>query len=369
MPSFLRCITGALLSMSFSISNIASASESIPAPLTIRDNAPQTYIVVKGDTLWDISALYLDHPWLWPRLWQINPDIENPHLIYPGDRLTLTWRDGQPVLNLKPMVTLSPKVRLIEKKAVPTIAEELVLPYLQSDRLVEKDLIDNAHRVLGTSDGRKFLTANDRLFIDGQHSHTEWGIYRQVEEYKRESPEVSITSLRLVAAATLVDSDEEFSSLQVTSQRQEILINDVVLPEVGIETMTLSTTFHPQPAPQGAFANILGAIAGSQYAANNQVIILDQGTEDNLRQGSMFELIKPGAMVHSKEGKFSYEGEKSDAIQLPDITVGRLIVIRPYQYFSLGLITDSSTPIGREISAISPIKPVTIAISSEDAGS
>ncbi len=78
-------------------------------PLTVKDDAPQTYVVVKGDTLWDISAMYLDSPWLWPRLWQVNPDIDNPHLIYPGDKLSLVWINGQPVLSLKPVKKLSRK--------------------------------------------------------------------------------------------------------------------------------------------------------------------------------------------------------------------------------------------------------------------
>lgn len=368
MSQLFSYMVGALLPISLSASVMASSD--IPQkPLTVRDDAPKIYMVIKGDTLWDISELYLDDPWLWPRLWQINPDIENPHLIYPGDKLTLVWKNGQPVLSLKPMVKLSPKVRILEKKAVPTIAEELVLPYLQSDRLVDKAMLDNAQRVLGTSDGRKFLTANDRLFIDGQHSHTEWGIYRQVEEYHRTDPEAQVTSLRLVATATLAESDEKFSSLQVVSQRQEILLNDVVLPDVGLEMMTLSTTFYPLPAPQGAFAQILGSIEGSQYSANNQVVVLDQGTKDNLRQGSIFELVESGAVVYGEKGEFSYEGGKSDEVQLPNITVGSLMVIRPYEYFSLGIITDSTMPIGGGVSAISPVKSVISLIDSDDSGS
>lgn len=93
MARLTRYITYALLPFTL-LSGQVTADEQ--TPLALKPNAPTTYTVVKGDTLWDISALYLDSPWLWPRLWQVNPEIDNPHLIYPGDKLTLFWRDGNP---------------------------------------------------------------------------------------------------------------------------------------------------------------------------------------------------------------------------------------------------------------------------------
>lgn len=122
---WLRFSALGLAALCLSINALAS-----PAPLSIKDSAPRTYTVVKGDTLWGISALYLDSPWLWPRLWQANPEISNPHLIYPGDQLTLIWRDGQPTLSLKPMIKLSPQARVLKKPPLTTVEEALLLPYL-----------------------------------------------------------------------------------------------------------------------------------------------------------------------------------------------------------------------------------------------
>ncbi|NVJ57282.1 MAG: LysM peptidoglycan-binding domain-containing protein, partial [Vibrionaceae bacterium] len=137
MPRRLGVSVSALLSLSLAFPTFAEQK-----PLSVKQDAPTTYTVVKGDTLWDISAMYLDSPWLWPRLWQVNPDIDNPHLIYPGDRLSLIWRDGHPVLSLKPMVKLSPKVRVLEKEAVSTVNAGLVLPYIESDRLLSASELD-----------------------------------------------------------------------------------------------------------------------------------------------------------------------------------------------------------------------------------
>ncbi|ENM5827677.1 LysM peptidoglycan-binding domain-containing protein [Vibrio metoecus] len=322
-------------------------------PLTLKQNAPTTYTVVKGDTLWDISALYLDSPWLWPRLWQINPEIDNPHLIYPGDKLTLIWRDGQPVLSLKPMRKLSPQVRVLEKQAVPTVQEGLVLPYLQSDRLIAQAALQDSVRVIGSSDGRKYLTKQDQLYITGVQTEKKWGIYHEVAQYQRDDD--VMVALRLVAVGELAMTGGNFSGLSLLEQNQEILANDIALPEVEIEERQLSTTFYPQPAPVGSEAHILGSLEGSQYAGQNQVVVVDQGSSDGLVQGSMFELYQAGAKVNGKKGQFTYQQEGSEAdVQLPSLKVGTLMVIRPYERFSLALITNSSAPISHDVLALSP---------------
>lgn len=322
-------------------------------PLALKPNAPATYTVVKGDTLWDISALYLDSPWLWPRLWQVNPEIDNPHLIYPGDKLTLFWRDGQPVLSLKPMRKLSPQVRVLEKQAVPTVQEGLVLPYLQSDRLMAKTALQDSVRVIGSNDGRQYLTKQEQLYISGVQTEKKWGIYREVAQYQRDD-EVMV-ALRLVAVGELAMTGGNFSGLSLQEQNQEILANDIALPEVDLEELQLSTTFYPQPAPTGSEAHILGSLEGSQYAGQNQVVVIDQGSSDGVAQGSMFELYQAGVKVNGKQGQFTYQAEGSDAdVQLPSTKVGTLMVIRPYERFSLALITNSSAPISVEVLALSP---------------
>ncbi|PVX20623.1 peptidoglycan-binding protein [Vibrio cholerae] len=350
MARLTRYIANALLPFTL-LSGQVTADEQ--TPLALKPNAPTTYTVVKGDTLWDISALYLDSPWLWPRLWQVNPEIDNPHLIYPGDKLTLFWRDGQPVLSLKPMRKLSPQVRVLEKQAVPTVQEGLVLPYLQSDRLMAKTALQGSVRVIGSSEGRQYLTKQDQLYISGVHSEKKWGIYREVAQYQRDD-EVMV-ALRLVAVGELAMTGGNFSGLSLLEQNQEILANDIALPEVDLEERQLSTTFYPQPAPAGSEARILGSLEGSQYAGQNQVVVIDQGRSDGVAQGSMFELYQAAVQVKAKQDSSTFLSERSNTdVQLPSVKVGALMVIRPYERFSLALITNSSAPISAEVHALSP---------------
>ncbi|EGR0542956.1 LysM peptidoglycan-binding domain-containing protein [Vibrio cholerae] len=350
MARLTRYIAYALLPFTL-LSGQVTADEQ--TPLALKPNAPTTYTVVKGDTLWDISALYLDSPWLWPRLWQVNPEIDNPHLIYPGDKLTLFWRDGQPVLSLKPMRKLSPQVRVLEKQAVPTVQEGLVLPYLQSDRLMAKTALQGSVRVIGSSEGRQYLTKQDQLYISGVHSEKKWGIYREVAQYQRDD-EVMV-ALRLVAVGELAMTGGNFSGLSLQEQNQEILANDIALPEVDLEERQLSTTFYPQPAPAGSEARILGSLEGSQYAGQNQVVVIDQGRSDGVAQGSMFELYQAAVQVKANQDSSTFLSERSNTdVQLPSVKVGALMVIRPYERFSLALITNSSAPISAEVHALSP---------------
>ncbi|MDA9558051.1 LysM peptidoglycan-binding domain-containing protein [Vibrio sp.] len=349
-------IASALLPLSLSYTAFLSADTA--QPLALKEDAPKTYTVIKGDTLWDISALYLDSPWLWPRLWQVNPDIDNPHLIYPGDKLTLIWKNGQPVLSLKPMVKLSPKVRVLEKEAVPTVRETLVLPYIESDRLMDTMELTKVNRVLGTSDGRKYLTQNDSVFINGAHTDVNWAIYRVMSEFNRNSStgiESSVVALKRIATAELKESGDVFSGLTVLNQNQEILVNDIALPDSLNAASSLSTTFYPLPSPQNSFANILGSLEGGQYAGKNQIVVIDRGLDDKVRQGSVFELFKNGTVIYKYDGQFSYDGGRLDEqVTLPESRVGNLMVIRPYERFSLALITDSTGPISTKEKALSP---------------
>lgn len=358
MKRIFRNVSSIMLPLFFSLNAAAGADSK---PLAVKVDAPQTYVVVQGDTLWDISAMYLDSPWLWPRLWQVNPEIDNPHLIYPGDKLSLVWINGQPVLSLKPVKKLSPKARITEKKAVPTVAEGLVMPYLSSDRLVDEETLGNAVRVMGSTKGSKYLTAEDVLYINGEQTATEWAIYRPVETFSREDMSKEITALRLIAKGELIEASAEYSGLKITSQLQEILRNDIALPNQMIESGDFTTTFYPLPSPQGSSARLLGNIEGIRFSSTNQVVVIDKGAVDDLKQGSVFDLKEDALPVYQDGDGFKKEfGLFDKKIILPQSKVGELLVIRPYEYFSLALITNSIKPINNEVMVVSPLTEVPV---------
>lgn len=150
----LKLITAFIVGVVFSIT--AQADK-----LTLKEGHPTTYTVQKGDTLWGISSQFLNSPWLWPRLWETNTQIRDPHLIYPGDRLALIWVDGNPILTRKTFKKLSPSLR-VQKKAtmIPTVPLMAISAFLSKDHIIDPKLLQGAPRLLGDSSGSpRFLKA------------------------------------------------------------------------------------------------------------------------------------------------------------------------------------------------------------------
>ena len=129
------------------------SGQSMSVPLA--PDAPDTYVVKRGDTLWDISAVFLRDPWYWPELWYVNPAIENPHLIYPGDVLHLVYVDGRPRVTVGRAgdVRLSPQVRSQPlSEAVRAIPYDLLMTFVGRPAVLTKDQAKHQPYVIGIRD-------------------------------------------------------------------------------------------------------------------------------------------------------------------------------------------------------------------------
>ena len=139
--------------------------------VVLKDGHPDRYVVVKGDTLWDISERFLDSPWLWPEIWYVNPQIENPHLIYPGDIINLVYVDGKPQLRVqrgKGTYKLSPQAR-VERldKAIPTIPIDAIQQFLTQPLVADQSTLENAAYVVSSADEHLIVGAGDRIYVRG----------------------------------------------------------------------------------------------------------------------------------------------------------------------------------------------------------
>ena len=134
----------------------------------LRDDHPDEYIVREGDTLWDIAGRFLTKPWQWPAIWQANPQVENPHLIFPGDRLSLIYVDGQPRLVLDGARRLSPEVRRTETTGpVTTVPLSAIEPFLLKPRVVGKDELAGLPYIVANEDTRYVSAEPYRAFVRG----------------------------------------------------------------------------------------------------------------------------------------------------------------------------------------------------------
>jgi len=343
----LRTWRGLIIATLFTAGNVVSGQA---GTLSIKPDAPDTYTVVKGDTLWDISAMYLDSPWKWPLLWQMNSNIANPDLIYPGDKLALLWREGRPTLSLKSVVRLAPSIEQHDKPPIPALNPQYVIPYLEHNLILENEASVRRSRVMGNSLGSQLIDGQDVIYISGDQIAQEWGIYRRMNQFKRGDKTAQV--ITRIAHAQLVASNDQFSTLKLTHQSQEILVDDIALPLSQTSTLIYKASFSPLPA-QLSLVEILGAVDNTHYVGKNQAVVLNRGLSDGVQQGNVFELLRPGADLSERKNDYSDQAD-GEVVQLPDKLIGHLMVVRPYQHFSVAIVTQASEAVSRKTKLQSP---------------
>ena len=194
--------------------------------VALRADHPEQYVVAKGDTLWDIAGRFLEKPWLWPHIWKANPQISNPDLIYPGDRITLVYIDGEPYLMLSRggggsggTVKLSPEVHSVPlTEAIPSIPLEDINAFLSRSRVVEDGELDAAAYVVAGAARHVITGAGDELHAHGAlpQGETNFGVFRDGGAIvDPETKEVLGRFAREIGAARLVDTEGEISTLSV----------------------------------------------------------------------------------------------------------------------------------------------------------
>jgi len=324
-------------------------------------DAPDTYTVKKGDTLWGISSLFLKSPWRWPELWGMNLEqIRNPHLIYPGQLLVLLRKDGRATLTTgqpveaaageDPTVRLGPRARLgvLGLSPVATIPMHLIRPFLTSAVVLETNELESAPRIVAGRDGRVLLGRGDRAYVRGTiPDQSDWRIFRNAtplldpdngELLGYEAAYVGAAEYTRQGETTqLGEGKEEIvpATFTLTSMRQEAGIGDRLAPAPRID----DSNFVPH-APAGALTgrviSLYGeAMAGGQYS----VIALNRGQRDGVERGHVLALWRAGSRVVDKGDPLRPE------LQLPDEAHGHVLVFRVFERVSYGLVLNAETPV------------------------
>ncbi|ATJ81387.1 LysM peptidoglycan-binding domain-containing protein [Halomonas beimenensis] len=300
----------------------------------LQDDAPDRYTVVKGDTLWDISGRFLQHPWQWPEVWRVNPQIDNPHLIYPGDVVFLYDCGGRPCLGLERgqgIVRLSPEIRTIpHREAIEPIPLESVRHFLREHRVIaDPDALDELAYVVAGNDGRLISGAGDRFYARGAVAGGgRFGIYRVGERYHdASSGELLGLELESVGEARRLRQEDDIVVMEATRTRQEIRSDDIILP---LEDRALVTEFQPRAPEQEVDGRILAVPGGVRFIGRLQVVALDRGTRDGLAPGHVLAVEQRGELVQ--------DPRTGEPLRLPGEDAGLVMVFRPYEKMSYGLV-------------------------------
>ena len=319
----------------------------------IRGDAPSVYTVVKGDTLWDISGRFLTQPWLWPEIWEVNPQIENPHLIYPGDQIALQYVDGQPRLTLNRRGSapyraspggsardgnrLQPRIRSTPlESAIPAISLDAIEGFLVHNRVVSPVTLDQAPYVLEGDDERLVLGAGDRLFVRGVlPDSASYNFVRRGPLYiDPETEEVLGQEATYIGTGTTLAQDGDIATMSVQESREEIQITDRVL---ATEERRLASTFFPSGPEGDVRGQIISVFSGVTQVGQYDVVVLNRGAREGLVVGNVLAIYRRGALARDRIA--------GDTVRLPSERAGILMVFRTFEKLAYGLVLTTERPL------------------------
>ena len=352
------------------------ASQGIPES-DLAANAPETYVVKRGDTLWDISRMYLKQPWRWPELWGMNlKTIANPHLIYPGQTLYLERKDGFARLVTSrsgedDVIRISPRVRSesLSGNALPAVNQRLIEAFLVEPEVLGEGESEKAPRLVGATQERALLSPGDRVYGRSADNSLEMGQERQFYRVFRNAvpmkdPETGailgyeaqyLGKAQLMAGErqeTTLDvkgrqhTDPVPASLDVTSVKEEIRIGDKLLPMPRLQ-VTSYIPHAPDEHLQGSVVSIYGSNSVANAARNN-VIAINRGQADGVELGHVFRLMTRGARIKDKTDT------DQTVIKLPNEANGLAMVFRTFDKVSYALILEAKEGVKVGDALISP---------------
>lgn len=318
------------------ISNMLFANE-----VALKPDHPDRYVVVKGDTLWDISAKFLQYPWHWPEIWQVNPQVENPHLIYPGDELTLVYRDGRPVLELnrgQQTFKLSPEMREIRlDEAINTIPLSIIRPFLTKPRVVGAEALDAAPYVVATSDERLLSGAGDIVYARGvtEPEKTDFNVFRGGKVYLDPNTGEELGVEAIYTGDAVVKEPGEVSTLGLTYTNREVMVGDRLLV---VEDEDFELNFFPRVPSQPMNGTIISVFDGVSQVGQYQIIVLNLGTRDGLESGHVLSVYKTGKTVRDAVSE-----DRKATVTLPDEHAGEAMVFKLYEKVSYAIVMKATT--------------------------
>ena len=354
----------------------------IAQDVSVRSDHPEEYVVVKGDTLWDISGRFLDKPWQWPAIWHANPQIENPHLIYPGDVISLVYVDGVPQLRLRRGGTekLSPSIRVADRDAIKAVPFESIAPFIRNLRVLSPEEFEGLPYVVANEDQRLTSTYSDVTYARGLDARIgeEYIVARVLSIYdtigdpaetRRVMPRPSWPQvppvwdhdkkhfnpwspwdrgpkdvigyeMLEVSRVRVAKVEGEISVLDIIRDRTEVRPGDYILPanDPGYESV-----FYPQAmdsVPEGL--RILATSGQKAGVGLYQIVSISGGSRDGIKPGHVFSAFDEGPVVTDRTGYRHGSFSKEAQVQLPAVYDGLVMVFRTFEDISYGLVMSGS---------------------------
>jgi hypothetical protein len=318
--------------------------------IKLQDNAPDRYVVVRGDTLWGIAGKFLKDPWRWPELWKLNQDeIRNPHWIYPGDVIVLDRSGPQPQLRMGDTETggtvrLSPRVRSEDagQQAVPSIPPRVIEPFLSRPLVIEPDGLDRAPRIVAAQADRVYLGAGDVAYVSGINDaklDSLWQIYRPGDPLVDPDSQKTLGYEAVFLGDSRVIRSGDPATIEIVTAQQEIGKGDRLLAAGPI---TLSN-YSPHAPAASITGRIIATRGGLRETGPQNVVILNKGASDGLEPGHVLALLRLGRNnVERTSSRKWFGADTVVETKLPDERYGLVFVFRTFDRVSYALVMSAS---------------------------
>ena len=313
--------------------------EKVSDPVPLAAGAPDEYVVQVGDTLWDIAGTFLKDPWYWPEIWYVNPEIENPHLIYPGDVLGLVYIDGQPrITNVRASTyRLSPQARVTPlTEAVTSIPYEDVAAFLSSGVILERSQADSLPYLLATRGDHMMASAGNQIYVRGLSETAPGSRYSVVHVGE---PLYDPDDDRLIGYQGINVGDGTLrrggdpATVALTDSSREAKPGDRLLPEA----VDIPLNFFPRAPSNPIEGRIVSVVGGVTQIGQYMVVVLNRGSNNGVSIGDVLTVWQTGQKI---DGRFG-----GGNVKLPDEEAGTIMVFKTFDRISYGLVMEATQAI------------------------
>jgi LysM domain len=316
--------------------------------LALKPDHPTRYVVVKGDTLWDISSKFLQDPWRWPEIWNLNPTIENPHLIYPGDTISLVFVDGKPVLQIERgqeqrVVKLSPQARSTHlSSAIPTVPTTAISQFLSRPRILTQEQLDQAGYIASAEESRLISGAGNVVYVmklNQEPGLKGYSVYRINQAYRNPDDEDDVLGYEVIHVADAhLEREGDPATLRITKSYRETLIGDKVLIS---DEEQVDQSFLPRSPEQKVEGRIISLIEGMSRAGQYQTVVVNLGKQDGIEPGHVLAVRHAGSVIKDPLSSGFFKSK----VQLPDERSGLLMVVRAFDRISYAMVMNATRDI------------------------
>ncbi len=320
-------------------------------PVPLAAGAPDEYVVQIGDTLWDIAATFLRDPWYWPEVWYVNPQVENPHLIYPGDVLALVTIDGQQrITNIRASTyRVSPSARVTPlTESITSIPYEQIAAFLSKGLVLEKNQLEQLPYILSTRGDHLMASAGNDIYIRGGQpspNGTQFSIVHIGDELRDPDDNDLLGYQGIYVGEGSQSRSGDPATVALTDTNREALEGDRLIPE----TVDIPLNFFPKAPDLIVDGRIISVVDGVSLIGQYQVVVMNRGARHGLAPGDVLTVFQAGEVIRDRYAGGSFIGSSritgGPKVTLPDEAAGTIMVFKVYDRIGYGLVMEATSDI------------------------